>query len=297
MTLALRLVVLLSLLPVAEGAQAQVERSFMLRRLDPDRFHDVGRDDFDVRDVGRHDFDVRAEVKLLDLKSLRESFDVAPGFRQFHKVLVWNFTEGLFSTDNIGPLMAGSAATMAALPFDERLSDALRDEADWVDDSGNVIGSAVTLAAATGTLLLIAPFTDNQKFKSFSFTMAQAVILDGALISVLKLSVSRQRPNGHNDNSFASFHASGTTAVATLLQHYYGWKWGVPAYAVAGFVAFSRVEGGQHYLSDVIFGATLGYIAGMTAIRGTDRSVAQRRLTVYPIVGNRRRGAAVLLEF
>jgi len=227
----------------------------------------------------------------------QNSSEVAPDFGQFHKVMGWNFTEGLFSTENFGPLLVGSAATMVSLPFDENLSDALREEHGWVDTSGNVIGSAVTLAATTGTLLLITPFTEDQKFKSFSFTLAQAGILNSAMISLLKLSVSRERPNGENDNSFASFHASSTTAVATVLQHYYGWKWGVPAYAVAGFVAYSRLEGEKHYLSDVIFGATLGYIAGMTAIRGTDRSVTRRRLAVYPIIGNRRRGVIVQFEF
>ena len=56
MTLALRLVVLLSLLTVAAGAQAQAERSFMLPRLDLDRFHDADHDGLDVGDVDRNSF-------------------------------------------------------------------------------------------------------------------------------------------------------------------------------------------------------------------------------------------------
>jgi membrane-associated phospholipid phosphatase len=117
------------------------------------------------------------------------------------------------------------------------------------------------------------------------------------LVSLLKVSVPRDRPSGENDTSFPSFHASTTTTVATIIQHYYGWKWGIPAYAVAGFVAYSRIESERHYLSDVIFGATIGYISAITAIRGTDRSVEQRRLAVVPIIGNQRRGVAVHLEF
>ena len=221
----------------------------------------------------------------------------APGFREFYKVMGWNFTKGLFSADNIGPLVTGSAATLAALPFDDDISDALRDEADWLGESGHIIGNPVTIAAATGTLLLITPFTDDQKFKSFAFTLAQAQILDSSLKYAMKFSVPRERPNGDNDNSFPSGHTSGTVAFATVLHHHYGLKWGIPAYAVAGFVGASRITKGKHYLSDVVFGAAMGYIAGFTAIRGTDRVVAQRRLSVYPIVGRGQRGISVIMEF
>jgi membrane-associated phospholipid phosphatase len=41
----------------------------------------------------------------------------------------------------------------------------------------------------------------------------------------------------------------------------YGWEYGVPAYALASFVAYSRVESRQHYAHDVIAGAALGIIS------------------------------------
>ncbi len=243
-----------------------------------------------ARTLGYDAIDLRSEITQAEV-------DQAPSFREFHKVMGWNFTKGLFSADNIGPLLTGSAATLATLPFDDDISDALRDEADWLGESGDIIGNPVTIAAATGTLLLITPFTDDQKFKSFAFTLAQAQILDSSLKYAMKFSVPRERPNGDNDNSFPSGHTSGAVAFATVLHHHYGLKWGIPAYAVAGFVGASRIAKGKHYLSDVVFGAAMGYIAGFTAIRGTDRAVAQRRLSVYPIVGRGQRGVSVIIEF
>ena len=59
----------------------------------------------------------------------------------------------------------------------------------------------------------------------------------------------------------------------------------------------SRVEQGKHYLSDVVFGATLGYIAGRTAVRGTDRSLEQPRMTLLPVVGRDRAGLVALWTF
>jgi hypothetical protein len=238
-------------------------------------------------------------VELGDLLDDRpqSGSEEAPHLSQFAKVMGWNFTRGLISSENLGPLLAGSGATMLSLPVDDDVSEALLEGNEWVGSSGNVIGSAATLAVSAGTLILISPFTENQKFKSFAFTFAQAGILDSALISLLKLSVPRERPSGENDTSFPSFHAASMTSAATVVQHYYGWEWGIPAYALAGFVSYSRIESERHYLSDVVFGATVGYISAITAIRGTDRSVAQRRLAVVPIIGNQRRGIAVHLEF
>jgi hypothetical protein len=66
----------------------------------------------------------------------------APELNQFAKVMGWNFTRGLFSADNLGPLLVGSGATIAALPFDEEVSVALAQGEEWVGSSGNVIGSS-----------------------------------------------------------------------------------------------------------------------------------------------------------
>lgn len=39
----------------------------------------------------------------------------------------------------------------------------------------------------------------------------------------------------------------------------YGWKYGIPAYVAATFVAVSRVESKEHYVQDVLAGATRLY--------------------------------------
>jgi membrane-associated phospholipid phosphatase len=41
----------------------------------------------------------------------------------------------------------------------------------------------------------------------------------------------------------------------------YGWEYGVPAYAAASFVAYSRVEANRHYPRDVIAGAGIGILS------------------------------------
>jgi hypothetical protein len=57
---------------------------------------------------------------LTEAQPVPQSQDVDIDFRDFGRVLGWNFTRGLFSPENIGPLVIGSGATTAALPLAER---------------------------------------------------------------------------------------------------------------------------------------------------------------------------------
>ena len=91
----------------------------------------------------------------------------------------------------------------------------------------------------------------------------QAQLVAHALTYSIKFSVGRSRPDG-GGFSFPSGHTTSAFASATVLQRHFGWKVGVPAYAAAGYVAASRVQGKRHYLSDVMFGAALGIVAGRT---------------------------------
>lgn len=61
---------------------------------------------------------------------------------------------------------------------------------------------------------------------------------------------------------FPSYHTASTFAMAATIDEYYGWKAGLPAYAVAGLVGWSRIDQREHELSDVVFGAALGYVIG-----------------------------------
>ncbi len=223
--------------------------------------------------------------------------DEPPGldvdFSSFFSTLGWNFTRGLVSTRNLLPLALGGGAALAVHPIDDHVTERFRGDSTTFGDAGNLVGHPVTMIVSVAGALAVVPFTENRRFRTFAFTLAQAQLLDSTLKYTLKATVSRTRPNGENDNAFPSGHTSTTFAAATVATHYYGWKVGVPAYAIAALVGASRVEQGKHYLSDVVFGATLGYLAGRTAVRGTQRSLEPRRMTLLPVVGWDRAGLVV----
>src|SRR6185436_7331888 len=93
----------------------------------------------------------------------------------------------------------------------------------------------------------------------------------------------RTRPDG-TARSFPSGHSSDTFAFATALERHLGWRYAVPAYTLASYVAISRLPANRHWFSDVVFGSTVGIIAGRTVTRHgrqfpvavvpTDRGVA-----------------------
>jgi hypothetical protein len=60
-----------------------------------------------------------------------------------------------------------------------------------------------------------------------------------------------------------------------VLARQCGWRVGVPALALAGYVAASRLSENQHFASDVIFGAGIGIVSGrsMTIPKTTTLSV------------------------
>ena len=83
---------------------------------------------------------------------------------------------------------------------------------------------------------------------------------------ILKYSVNERRPNG-GSQSFPSAHTSAAMSAAEFLRRRYGWEYGLPAYALAGFVGYSRVESQQHYPHDVLAGAAIGFLSSYVFTR------------------------------
>ncbi len=91
--------------------------------------------------------------------------------------------------------------------------------------------------------------------------------------TILKRTIREERPDGSDNLSFPSGHSSRSFAAAASLHKRYGWKYGIPAHAVAGFVGLARVKAKKHYVHDVIAGAALGEAAGWLISERKDSKV------------------------
>jgi membrane-associated phospholipid phosphatase len=96
--------------------------------------------------------------------------------------------------------------------------------------------------------------------------MGQLALATGATVGtsyLLSHFVKEDRPYcepapGCDNHSFPSNTAALAFAPAQYLWNRYGWEYGVPAYAAAGFVGASRILSQQHHWWDV---ATSGVMA------------------------------------
>ena len=90
--------------------------------------------------------------------------------------------------------------------------------------------------------------------------LGESLVLTEGVTYGLKYTVNERRPNG-GTKSFPSAHTSISFSAAEFMRKRYGWEYGIPAYAAASFVAYSRVESREHYPHDVIAGAAIGILS------------------------------------
>ncbi|MBR1594857.1 MAG: phosphatase PAP2 family protein [Alloprevotella sp.] len=112
---------------------------------------------------------------------------------------------------------------------------------------------ACLLPAATGVALGIT-YKDKAGLLQLGVSTASTLALNYGL----ELSIRKRRPDGTGHHAFPSTHAALAFDGATYLQKHYGWTWGVPAYAVATYVAWGRVYAKRHDAWDVLAGAAIG---------------------------------------
>jgi len=87
-----------------------------------------------------------------------------------------------------------------------------------------------------------------------------------------------------------------------VVERHYGWKAGLPAYGLAAAMGYSRIVRDKHYLSDVVAGAALGSLVGLTVTRVNSRPLApgpgvRATWNVTPIVARHQRGLQLAVAF
>jgi len=123
------------------------------------------------------------------------------------------------------------------------------ESADTVQTAGDVMTLLLPAAAGTAALALSDREGGEQLVKSMALALGTTLIL--------KYSINEKRPNGES-YSFPSGHSAVSFSAAESIRNRYGWEYGIPAYAAASFVAYSRVDAREHYFRDVLAGAIIG---------------------------------------
>ena len=146
-----------------------------------------------------------------------------------------------------------------------------------------VIGNPITHFAGTALWYVFSAETHDDLSRERAVTMLSALTINAAVTTGLKAIRHNHTPDG-GPWSWPSGHTSSSVAVASVLHEYYGLKVGLPAYAVAGVVAWRMMDEGDHWASDVLFGATLGWVVGHT-VAGRHATLEIAGFEVLPYYG------------
>lgn len=153
----------------------------------------------------------------------------------------------------------------------------------------SVIGNDSKLARATSDVLvgaavvvpLLIDYLDvgwTGEFRDDTIVLLETLAVNSGLVSIVKFAIQRPIPLAYSGQlagsaegyrSFYSGHTSTAVAAAAAgamtlnLRHHYGvWPW-LGVAAIGGAVGLARIEGGNHFYSDVIVGGLVGAGVGV----------------------------------
>jgi membrane-associated phospholipid phosphatase len=177
--------------------------------------------------------------------------------------------KNLPAMQNVYIAAIGGGLALAAHPGDQAFNAKLLSHYDAVNTAflpGKYLGGIAEQVAFSVGTYAVGRLRDQPKAAHLGMDLLQAQILSEILIEPIKFATRRERPDGSNNLSFPSGHAAVTFATATVIERHLGWRKAVIGYAIASYVAMSRIHDNKHYLSDVMFGAAVGTIAGRTVV-------------------------------
>jgi len=163
----------------------------------------------------------------------------------------------------------GGGLALAVHPADDHVNETLVGS-DFANDFfkvGKYMGALYTLLPTAVVVYTLGRVNDQPKVSHLGMDLIQSLAISESLVQTLKFTTQRERPDSSDKHSLPSGHAADTFAFATALERHLGWKGAVPAYVFSSYVAISRLPDNRHWLSDVVFGSSVGIIAGRTVTR------------------------------
>jgi len=141
-------------------------------------------------------------------------------------------------------------ATLALLLLIGSLSAPLAIAGDATETSGDILRVAIPAAAFALTYRNGDAEGRDQFYRSFAANVAATLLL--------KEIVDEPRPDGSDDDALPSGHAATAFQGAAFIQRRYGFRSAWPAWALATYTGWTRLEADEHDEADVLAGAALG---------------------------------------
>jgi hypothetical protein len=202
-------------------------------------------------------------------------------FAQFGEE-TWNFVKQPVQWQASDWLKVGlvGAGTLLAMEADQPLREAAlrnnRYSKSVPIECGRVWGELYTPAVLFGGFAVHSLITDDIRTRKIGFEIGQAAIYASAVNQLMKMAIGRARPYTNEGpktfhpfskfsfdfdyESLPSGHTTIAFALSTVLSRNVepGWLKGI-LYVPAAFTFVSRVYQDQHWFSDAVLGAAIGY--------------------------------------
>ena len=205
-------------------------------------------------------------------------------------------------------VLGGTAAAISGLMFvdDDIQNFFQRNRTGTLDDIANTldtIGSAGVLFMGNmgliGTGLWFRKYEAGDKLMRTALVSTEAQLFAEGITALAKFAIGRNRPNKgqgkssfnlfHDfDSSFPSSHATRSFAVAAVFADRYEQPIPFMAYAAATLVSLSSLYRDDHFASDVLAGAILGFTLGKALSR--HHREPDSGWTLLPLVADDRGG-------
>jgi len=217
----------------------------------------------------------------------------------------WSTITTPFHWDGTDALRAGGvlAATAAAFLLDDEIKRLMdRNQTAGLDRVENVVvryGETKVVVIISGGVYLAGLVGGDRWLRETGLLAGAALLITGAGTQLLKAVAGRARPyTGHGSHfftpfttdedyhSFPSGHATAAFTLSSVLASRIDNPWATAAlYGMATATALSRVYSGNHWFSDVIFGALAASAAGrriVSVFEGEERPATGFELVPLP---------------
>lgn len=133
------------------------------------------------------------------------------------------------------------------------------DSQDDIETVGDVLALALPLSAGITSGVK----RDWAGLKQWALSWGTSALV----VDRMKANVQRQRPSDSSTNGYPSGHVASATSGAAYFQTRYGSAWGIPAYGLAAFTAYSRVQADKHFPGDVLAGFSVSVLLNWAYVR------------------------------
>lgn len=211
-----------------------------------------------------------------------------------------------------------ATATTLAFVYDDEIFNYIdktftNSQSNTISQYSDIYGEELFIVPSIALTYGIGAIAKDTRLKNMSLATLQSFIFAEVASAGIKVLTCRERPDANSQQptansqswhgpfatfestSFVSGHATRAFALATTVAGFYPEKkWiGIVSYSLATMTSVGRVISKEHWTSDVIVGAALGYFIGRGVVKFNEKIGNINQVRIEPIATNYGVGIAV----